>query len=158
MHVGIVAPCSSGELADLLPSAGGADLGCGGHLIATLARALIERGHRVSVVTLSEELTERTILRGPQLTFYVYPMRTHKRMRDLFKLEREGLKGRHLLAKPEILHAHWTYEFALACLETHIPTIVTTHDNAFRVLRYSKDMYRLGRLYMQIRVMRQAAL
>jgi L-malate glycosyltransferase len=156
MHIGIVAPCSSGGLADLLPSGGGADLGWGGHLIATLVRALIGRGHRVSVITLSPELTERRILQGPQLTYYVYPTRTQKRMRDLFKVERHGLKEGILLAKPDILHAHWTYEFALACLETHIPTIVTTHDNAFQILRYSRDMYRLGRLYMQIRVIRQS--
>jgi L-malate glycosyltransferase len=156
MHVGIVAPCSSGGLADLLPSAGGVDVGWGGYLIATLVRALIGRGHRVSVITLSPELTEQRILHGPQLTFYVYPMRTHRRMRDLFKVERQGLKEGILLANPDILHAHWTYEFALACLEMHIPTIITSHDNAFRILQFSKDVYRLGRLYLQMRVMRQA--
>ena len=100
MHIGIVAPCSSGGLADLLPSGGGADLGWGGYLIATLVRALIERGHRVSVITLSPELTERRILHGPELTYYVYPMRTKKRMRDLFKVERQGLKEGICLAKP----------------------------------------------------------
>jgi glycosyltransferase involved in cell wall biosynthesis len=156
MHVGIVAPCSSGVLADLLPSSGGADVGCGGYLIATLVRALIGRGHHVSVITLSPELTERRILQGPQLTYYVYPMRTQRKMRDLFRVERQGLKEGILLANPDILHAHWTYEFALACLEMHIPTIITSHDNAFQVLRFSRDMYRLGRLYLQIRVMRQA--
>ena len=156
MHVGIVAPCSSGVLADLLPSAGGADLGWGGYLVATLVRALIGRGHRVSVITLSPELTEQRILQGPQLTYYVYPMRAQRRMRDLFKVERQGLKEGILLANPDILHAHWTYEFALACLEMHIPTIITSHDNAFQILRFSRDMYRLGRLYLQIRVMRQA--
>jgi glycosyltransferase involved in cell wall biosynthesis len=156
MHVGIVAPCSSGGLADFLPSAGGADLGWGGYLVATLVRALIGRGHRVSVITLSPELTERRILQGSQLTYYVYPMRTQRRMRDLFKVERQGLKEGILLANPDILHAHWTYEFALACLEMHIPTIITCHDNAFQILRFSRDMYRLGRLYLQIRVIRQA--
>src|SRR5688572_6090812 len=108
MHVGIVAPCSSGGLADLLHSAGGADLGWGGYLIATLVRALIGRGHRVSVITLCPEITERVIFHGPKLTFYVYPTRIHKRMRDLFKVEREGLKEGILLANPDILHGHWT--------------------------------------------------
>jgi len=52
MHIGIVGPCSSGLLADLLPESGGIDLGKGGYLIATLVRALIGRGHHVSVVRL----------------------------------------------------------------------------------------------------------
>lgn len=156
MHVGIVAPCSSGALTDLLPVSGEGALGYGGSLIATLVRALIGRGHCVSVVTLSAGLKVPKILKGPQLTYYAYPMRTQKRMRDLFKVERQGLREGIRLAQPDLLHAHWTYEFALACMETGIPTLVTSHDNAWQVLRFTRDLYRLGRLYLQIRVIRKA--
>jgi L-malate glycosyltransferase len=155
MHIGIVSPCSSGPLADLLPDSDGLDLGCGAPFMATLVRALIERGHSVSVITLSRELMNPRIFKGPSLAFYVYPMRTHRRMRDLFKVERQGLKEGIFLARPDILHAHWTYEFALACLETNIPLGVTSHDNGFQQLRFSKDLYRLGRLYIQMRVIRR---
>jgi glycosyltransferase involved in cell wall biosynthesis len=156
MHIGIVAPCSSGPLADLLPESGGVDLGWGAYFIAALVRALIRRGHRVSVVTLSPELAENRILKGPKLTYYVYPTRLRRRMRDLYKVEREGLREGIRLAKPDLLHAHWTYEFALASLETGLPTLVTSHDNAFQVLRFTRDLYRVGRLYLQIRVIRKA--
>jgi glycosyltransferase involved in cell wall biosynthesis len=158
MHIGIVSPCSSGPLADLLPESGGIDLGCGVHFMATLVRALIERGHRVSVVTLSPEISAPKILKGPDLTYYVYPMRMQRRMRDLYKVERQGLTEGIRLARPDILHAHWTYEFALACLETGLPVLVTIHDNAFQVLRFTRDLYRLGRLYLQIRVIKKARL
>jgi glycosyltransferase involved in cell wall biosynthesis len=77
-------------------------------------------------------------------------------MRDLFRVEREGLREGIRLARPDILHAHWTYEFAMACLETNLPVVITTHDNAFQQLRFSKDLYRLGRLYIQIKVIRKA--
>jgi glycosyltransferase involved in cell wall biosynthesis len=77
-------------------------------------------------------------------------------MRDLFKVERQGLRDGIRLANPDILHAHWTYEFALACLETGLPTLVTSHDNAVQVLRFSRDLYRLGRLCLQIRVIKRA--
>jgi glycosyltransferase involved in cell wall biosynthesis len=156
MHIGIVSPCSSGPLADLLFDSEGIDLGCGVHFMATLIRALINRGHRVSVITLSPEVRNRQILEGRNLNFYVNPMRTQKRMRDLFKVERESLRECILLARPDILHAHWTYEFALASFETGMPTLLTSHDNAFQQLRFSKDLYRLGRLYMQIRAIRKA--
>src|SRR5215510_6244214 len=156
MHIGIVSPCSSGPLADFLPHSGEVDLGCGAHFMATLVRALIDRGHRVSVVTLSPEILEPRILRGTELTYYVYPMRIHRKMRDLFRVERQGLSDGIRLANPDILHAHWTYEFALACLETGLPTLVTSHDNALQVLRFARDLYRLGRLYIQIRVIKRA--
>lgn len=156
MHIGIVSPCQSGPLSDLLSNSGGVDLGCGVYFMATLVRALIERGHHVSVITLSPEISDRRILEGPKLTYYVYPMRTQRRMRDLFKLEREGLREGILLARTDILHAHWTYEFAMACLETGLPTVVTSHDSGFQQLRFSRNLYRFGRLYMQIRVIRNA--
>jgi glycosyltransferase involved in cell wall biosynthesis len=77
-------------------------------------------------------------------------------MRDLFKIEREGLREGIHLAKPDVLHAHWTYEFAMACMETNLPSLVTMHDNAFQQLRFSKDLYRLGRLYIQMQIIRRA--
>ncbi len=156
MHVGIVAPCSSGPLADLLPRSGGVNLGWGAHFMGPLVRALIRRGHRVSVVTLSPEITQNQILAGDYLTYYVYPTRLRRRMRDWFKVEREGLVEGICTAKPDLLHAHWTYEFALACMETSFPMLVTSHDNGLQVLRYQRDLYRLGRLCMQISVLRSA--
>jgi glycosyltransferase involved in cell wall biosynthesis len=156
MHIGIVAPCSSGLLADLLPDAGGIDIGCGGYPIAALVRALVERGHRVSVVTLSPDISDSRILRGPKLTYYAHPMRSKRRMRDLYKVERQGLREGIALVKPDVLHAHWTYEFALASLEMGLPTVVTSHDNGLQVLRFHRDLYRLGRLCLQLRVIRSA--
>jgi glycosyltransferase involved in cell wall biosynthesis len=156
MHIGIVAPCSSGPLADLLPESQGADLGCGAYFMTTLVRHLIRRGKRVSVITLSPQLSDRRVLTGPRLTYYVYPMRTKRRTRDLYKVEREGLTEGIYLAKPDVLHAHWTYEFALACLDSGLPTLVTSHDNAVNVLRFAKSPFMLGRLYLQIRVIRKA--
>jgi glycosyltransferase involved in cell wall biosynthesis len=157
MHVGIVGPCSSGPLAEYLPECGGIDIGCDGYPpVVNVVRALLKHGHHVSVITLSPELSDRRILKGPNLTYYVYPTRLKKRMRDLYKIERQGLKEGILLAKPDLLHAHWTYEYALACLETGFPTLVTCHDNGFQILRFARDLARVGRLYLQIRVIRQA--
>jgi glycosyltransferase involved in cell wall biosynthesis len=158
MNIAIVSPCSSGPLADLIPESAGVDLGCGAHFMATLVKALVARGHQVSVITLSSGVHCPVLFKGPNLTYYVYPMRTQRRMRDLYKLERQGLLEGILAAKPDVLHAHWTYEFAMACLETKLPLVVTSHDNAFQQLRFCKDLYRLGRLYIQLRVIKQTPL
>jgi glycosyltransferase involved in cell wall biosynthesis len=124
--------------------------------MATLVRQLIKGGHRVAVITLSPDISDRKVLNGPRLTYYVYPMRTNRRTRDLYKLERDGLSDGIRLANPDILHAHWTYEFAMACLDAGVPTLVTSHDNAFKVLWYAKSLAMLGRLYLQMMVIRKA--
>jgi glycosyltransferase involved in cell wall biosynthesis len=156
MHIGIVGPCSSGLLKDFLPESNGIDLGWGGGSVAELVRGLLQRGHRVSVITLSPKVTERMIVTGPSLDFYVYPMRTQRRMRDLYEAERKSLREGIRMTRPDILHAHWTYEFALACLEENLPTLITCRDNAFQVLFYRTDFYRLGRLFLQLWVLRKA--
>jgi len=156
MHIGIIGPCSSGPLAEFLPDSSGVDLGWGGYSVVELVRALLRRGHRVSVVTLAPELGAPKVLRGPNLTYYVYPTRIHRRMRDLYKSEREYLREGILSAQPDLLHAHWTYEFALASLETHLPAVVTARDDAFAILRLKRDFYRLGRLFIHLSVLRKA--
>ena len=80
-------------------------------------------------------------------------------MRDLYKIERQGLRQGILLAKPEILHAHWTYEWAMACLETGLPMLATTHDNGFQQLRFQKDLYpRLDALIYPVTSHQESAL
>jgi len=82
-------------------------------------------------------------------------MRTQRKMRDLYKVERQRLREGIRLAKPDLLHAHWTYEFALACLDTELPVLVTSHDNALQQLRFSRDLFRLGQLCIQVHVIRK---
>jgi glycosyltransferase involved in cell wall biosynthesis len=55
----------------------------------------------------------------------------------------------------DVIHAHWTYEFALAALGTDIPTLVTIHDLPWRVLKYFRDPYRAARLVMAYQVARK---
>ena len=52
----------------------------------------------------------------------------------------------------EFLHAHWTYEFALAALDTGIPSLITIHDKPWRVLAKFRDMHRAARLTMAYEV------
>jgi glycosyltransferase involved in cell wall biosynthesis len=50
--------------------------------------------------------------------------------------------------KPDIVHAHWSYEYAGAAIKTDFPYLVTVHDNAFQILGYFKNLYRFFRLLM----------
>ncbi|MCZ7562813.1 MAG: glycosyltransferase [Burkholderiales bacterium] len=67
---------------------------------------------------------------------------------DFFAYER-----RHLLAAlrdfvPDVVHAHWTYEFAWAALDSGYPALATAHDSPWKVLRFMPNPYRAARYLM----------
>jgi glycosyltransferase involved in cell wall biosynthesis len=50
------------------------------------------------------------------------------------------------------VHAHWTYEFAIAALKIDTNAIMTAHDAPLTIFRWFKDPYRFLRLVMAVRV------
>jgi len=67
---------------------------------------------------------------------------------DLFYEERKAIKCAIIAAKPDIVHAFWTYEFAWAALNTRLPCLVTAEDNAYQILKHMRSIYRFMRLIM----------
>jgi L-malate glycosyltransferase len=57
---------------------------------------------------------------------------------------------------PDIIHAHWTYEFAWAAIKTNLPHVVTIHDIASVILWNKFDPYRIIRWYMNRVTMNKA--
>jgi glycosyltransferase involved in cell wall biosynthesis len=58
--------------------------------------------------------------------------------------------------RPDLIHAHWTYEFALAAIESGLPHLITAHDAPFQILRYDFTPYRFIRTLMAISVLHRA--
>lgn len=115
-----------------------------------LARALIASGRTVEVVTCGDGLEGPLELSGPKLRVLVAPRRPRARAlaSDFFKEERRTL-GK-LLAQTEggLIHAHWTYEFAWAALDSRRRVLVTAHDAPLTILHQYRDAYRLARTLM----------
>jgi glycosyltransferase involved in cell wall biosynthesis len=126
--------------------------------IAQLALALLNAGHEVSVFALSQETRTRQLWSGAGLTVHVCPMRPRARHRalDLFARERVALREAMVQDPCDVIHAHWTYEFALAALASGRPTLISAHDAPWRVLRHMPNAYRLFRLAMAWKVARKA--
>jgi L-malate glycosyltransferase len=122
-------------------------------MTAHLALQLLEMGHQVHVVTLDPSTEVPYRLSGTSLEVSVQPMRSRARDRalDAFRSERRLLVGSLRAASPDIVHAHWTYEFAIAAERSGLPTLVTVHDWAPAILAQYRDAYRALRLGMQIR-------
>lgn len=136
--------------------------------MGTLIRALLDRGHRVTGYTLDRSLLPGTRARAygtDQFRLYYIPMRKRSirpnglslgRIVDLYRMERRELAAAMRESGPDVVHAHWLYEFALAAIESGIPHVITAHDSPAKVLRYMPNLYRLGRYFMARKALRRA--
>lgn len=124
--------------------------GLGGQPVTQLATALLEGGHDVVIVTLDRTVQDEVVLDGPNLRIVAGPYRRQHRARDAFRAERAYLRRALRRERPDVIHAHWTYEFALGALETRLPTLITVRDWAPAILRWHPHPYRGVRLLMNV--------
>jgi L-malate glycosyltransferase len=118
--------------------------------ITQLVVGLLERGHELAVVTLDPHIERPCHLTGTQLSVRIGPSRPRRRARDAFAAERRIISEALHREMPDLIHAQWTYEYALGAIPCPAPTLVTVHDWAPRILRYQPTPYRSVRLMMNL--------
>ncbi|WBO85376.1 glycosyltransferase family 4 protein [Hymenobacter yonginensis] len=154
MKIGLATPIDIEVLSPHLNLAAGTVLpqGLGGSATTPLVQGLLAAGHTVSVYTLGHNISEPVILRGPHLTVYVGNFRPRARQHcpDLFAAEAALVHQFIDLDEPDIVHAHWAYEFTRGALASGRPHLITLHDNPWKVLRYQPDLYRVVRLVLKL--------
>ena len=176
MHIAIVGPIATTDITHLIEGnvtglPNGYD---GAPLLATLITELLRLGHRVSAFTLSSDMPldgKPVVAYGSNFSLSYCRMRPRAwrpnglrlgRILDLYAFERNQLQQAILHAAPEVVHAHWTYEFALAAMQTGLPHVVTCHDSPYRVARFfsreklTRSLYRWLRVLMARKVLRHA--
>lgn len=163
MRIGVASPVSLHLLSDLLFDSEGLPRGYEFAPMSSWVRSLLSRGHQVEIFTLDVTVNELKRFVGEGLTVYVVPMRAEGRGQDMYRQERAGLAAVMQASDIEILHAHWTYEFALAALDADKPVVVTAHDAPWKILSYFLGAnrtfaYRLSRHVMALQVSRRAPL
>jgi L-malate glycosyltransferase len=160
MNIAITGPATPADLVDYLEPTSArlapAFTGLGGRPLVELTAGLIARGHHVTLITLARGFTGNATLIGPSLTLHVGPFRAAHRARDAFHVERAYVTQTAKHSRADILHAHWTYEFALGALASGRPALITAHDAPLKVLWHHRDPYRLVRAGMAMLVARQA--
>lgn len=125
--------------------------------VTPLARAWHQRGHDISVFCLDPSVAKEQVLRGSRLVIHVLPKRRARRcLLDFYSVERRLLRRAILEESPEVLSAQWTYEHALAALQSGIPTAVTCHDTPLRYAWIGKDWFTIYHLFMAWTVIRKA--
>lgn len=158
LHVGLAGPISTDPLRRHLAPTPDERLpaGNGGTSVWQLADSLMNVGVRVSITTLDRHLGTPRVADGPRLHISYRPARPNRRMRDLMRFERDQVAADLSTVRPDIVHAHWSYEYALGALATGIPTLVTVRDWAPAILRLSPDPYRAARLALFLMCMFRA--
>lgn len=169
LHIGIAGPIATEHIANLLDcDTSTLPAGyTGAPLTAVLIKELLLKGHTVSAFTTDELLAPSTgtvKVSSRNFNFTICPARRRAwrfnkwrlgRAVDGFAYERKQLINAINQANPDIIHAHWTYEFALAAIKTGIPHLITCHDAPAVVLRYTRSFYRAIRYLMARRVFAQ---
>lgn len=171
MRIGVSGPLSTPDIEHLLDG----DTSSlpremvGASLLITLIEQLLGMGHEVVAYTTDPQLRprppERLCAHGAGLTVHYVPRRRNSlrpdrgalgRMTDLFSLERRELAAAMRADPPDIVHAHWSYEFGGAAVDSGLPYLLTCHDSPTAILKTMRDLYRVGRWLMAREVLRKA--
>ncbi len=152
MHVALVGPCSPQDVLQLLGASDAeraAQLpGYRGVPVSEMAKGLVEAGHEVTVCTTDSSIEHPTQhFTGQRLQLLVQRSRPRRRdcIRDVYAIERRGIADLLRDAAPDVVHAHWTYEFELAAQDSGLPHVTTAHDAPITVLRHMRDPNRAAR-------------
>ena len=154
MKIGICAPvdCSTFEKylyeEDKIRSKG---LGLGGSQVNQIINELLERGYKLSIFTLDNSISigDEIVLKGGNITVYIGAFRRSKMVTfDFQRYERKYLEKVIREDKPDILHAHWTYEFAIGAINSNIAHLISVRDWAPTILKLMPKPYRMMRLLL----------
>lgn len=162
MKIAMVGPIATENVAHLLGNCASSAPGgyIGAPILATLIESLIERGHEVIGITTDATLpldAGAIKLQGTCLKMVYCPQRRRSffpengrlgRAADAFRLERRFLVEAIRAARPDVVHAHWLYEFAWAAQDAGFPHVLTAHDSSARILKHSRNLYRAVRYLM----------
>lgn len=163
MKIGIASPISVNSLQAFLyaPDKKELKLGLGGTAVNIIIMGLIEKGHSVSVYTLDWSVKRDcpVILKGERLTIYIGQFRHFNKLNklkvlDFMRFESEQIRSFIMNDEPDIVNAHWSYEYATGAIKADYPHLITFRDDARTILKITRSFYRGIRFLMDAWVKR----
>lgn len=156
MHIGIAGPILTDSLKNYLEPPKNYPKGLGGSNVNNLIIGLLKLGHKVTIYTLDVDINGPIVLSGNQLKIYFgeYRKKARYRMLDFFRKEAQQIKEFIQVDKPEIVNAHWGYEYAIGAIKSGYPYVITLHDVPIKILKLHKDLYRFIRFLVNLWVMK----
>lgn len=170
LHIVLAGPIAGDDIRQFLALDARDDLPVGylgAPLMGILIGQLLQLGHRVTAITHDTGVPQDggvIVREGPGFSFQVCPARPRAwrfngwlpgRAMDLFARERALIRQQMIAAAPDVVHAHWSYEFALAALDQPAPHLITCHDAPAVVLHFNRNLYRAVRYLMARQVFKR---
>ena len=137
--IGILAPIELAEFRDYLSpkdTINASSRVAGGSPIHLLCKALLKRGRRIVVFSLHPSIKEKQVIEGEHLRIYLGPI-AQRSILNCYEEERRFLTNAIQGEKLACLHAHWTYEYALAAIDSGLPYVITAHDAPLACFRWN---------------------
>lgn len=155
MRIGIAGPMDLNIITDAFDNSDRLELeniqSLGGTQPAQYSRWLMKEGHDVFLYTTSISVPRGVVrvYRSRRVTLKI-GHRPGALLRMLtFQLgEIRTVKCMIAADQPDIVHAQWSYEFALAAIKTGLPHIITVRDWAPEILLFTRHPYRVMRLLL----------
>lgn len=144
MKLAFLSPFTSSVLKQYIPELNFPEIpqGMGGSAVFELVKGLIEEGIELHLITLQPGLNNILEFHNKNINYYLVPRRLKGSTRDFWKEERSLIKNVLEKINPEVIHANWTYEYALAALDFDTNrTLITAHDIPYSVLKYSGNLF-----------------
>ena len=123
--------------------------------VSDLAITLIELGHEVTVIGIvrtADSVMSIKTQNGVKLIYVLGRRQEKLKAITFYSVERKSILSQIAAAKPDVVHAHWTYEYALAAQDSGLPHVITVHDEPWEILRDFRNLYFFLRLLIAIRV------
>ncbi|MCZ7663144.1 MAG: glycosyltransferase family 4 protein [Thermoleophilia bacterium] len=114
-------------------------------IVSHFVNALLRRGHSVVLYTTSQGVESPAVIDQGRLVVCVAPRYRPRSAVSFFAQERQWLNSLMAQHPCDLVHAMWSYEFALAALDSGVPTVVHYHDHAWTILKHKRDAYRFLR-------------
>ncbi len=123
--------------------------------VSDLVEQLLLAGAQVTLLTNSRQLQGgiEHSLTGNNLKVVVLPERTSVKMLagTFWVSEIINLRKHMLEINYDVIHAHWTYEYALAAIITdRRRTIITAHDAPWVIFRHTFDAYHFAKMMLSL--------
>ena len=158
LTVGITGPINVADFREFIDPAqwrGDLPKGQGGTPVNLLCRELLRRGQKLAVFSCDSALDREIVLQGELLRLCIGP-KGKRPARDFFRTERNYLQHAIQREKPDVIHANWTYEYAMPVQVSGLPHVITAHDAPINILRHNFIPFRIARTMMAYRVTSRA--
>lgn len=118
--------------------------GMGGSAVFELVKGLIETGIEIHILTLQPGLEKIIEFHNNKVHYYLIPRRKKGSLRDLWRKERKLIIDTLRKINADVVHANWTYEYALAAINyDRNKALITAHDIPYKILKYTLSPYYL---------------